>query len=728
MINYSPKEVVEGPSLPFDLYHTLNQKDNSITVRSDRNVYLPSQSSFQEVVVGEGDDSVITVQLFEDYGPVDNSLFLSAHGFVPYENPNNCATISGSAFLRRHLAPGRRDDNIDLLFRALKALHLIHPEMTKFEVLDDVCVKANLDIVDDGNDIGRRPASDSIAITSLILGDSGGESNPIWAQIEERYDTFTLLRDKCIAAINSNDTERMEVRCARYPDNKKIVKEALRKAAVRMRMNFNNNNNNNNNDGNDNEDKLLSQLQYAEAHNMDRLALALRFRLDERKVLDRIINSVTGGGIYEQQQQHRPASSFQDYDGVDIYLNPNSVDDDNSNQDILEMKLIEFTKFIAALGLPVKKIEPKLLTNGMRIGAFATEELNLNDVYIALPVNSVIDVTTALVVDERNQTTQGFISLMKKFAHISQGNGGFDALLLYLLHERYINKEQSRWWPYLALLPTVEELSTYHPLFFNDDEIDRYLLGSDVRGYILRYQRHASERYKALSSDLDVNLVLGDIILDKSKVLWATAILDSRSIWWNGSRHLVPLLDLVNADNNGEPHKTRLVDNDDDSRNVSAVTVSSRHVMKGDEVFENYGQPNYLLFTYHGFILDENSNDCALIDRLPINNSHHHRHQKAVSPAFCISGNIESLSELAQFLRTNYGLAQSSNNGIDDVRSYIEKILEERIARLTEALLDSVNVDEWELPRVRYMTQVVTNDLIQFRQALDVVTTYEEKE
>ena len=166
MINYSP---IIGPSLPFDLYHTLNENDNSITVRSDRNVYLP-QSSLQEVV-GDDDDSVITLQLFEDYGPVDKSLFLSAHGFVPFENPNNCATISGSSFLRRNTAPGRRDENIDLLYRALKVLHLIHPEITKFEVLDDVCVKANLDIVDDGNAIGRRPASDSIAITSLILGE-----------------------------------------------------------------------------------------------------------------------------------------------------------------------------------------------------------------------------------------------------------------------------------------------------------------------------------------------------------------------------------------------------------------------------------------------------------------------------------------------------------------------------------------------------------------------------
>ena len=28
---------------------------------------------------------------------------------------------------------------------------------------------------------------------------------------------------------------------------------------------------------------------------------------------------------------------------------------------------------------------------------------------------------------------------------------------------------------------------------------------------------------------------------------WAYGILDSRSIWWNGERHLVPMLDLINC-------------------------------------------------------------------------------------------------------------------------------------------------------------------------------------
>ncbi len=43
---------------------------------------------------------------------------------------------------------------------------------------------------------------------------------------------------------------------------------------------------------------------------------------------------------------------------------------------------------------------------------------------------------------------------------------------------------------------------------------------------------------------------------------WAHAILDSRAIWWNGERHLVPMLDLINcAEGPSNPqrvHATRL--------------------------------------------------------------------------------------------------------------------------------------------------------------------------
>lgn len=39
--------------------------------------------------------------------------------------------------------------------------------------------------------------------------------------------------------------------------------------------------------------------------------------------------------------------------------------------------------------------------------------------------------------------------------------------------------------------------------------------------------------------------VLGEGWITLERYLWATAILDSRMIWWDGRRHLVPLLDLV---------------------------------------------------------------------------------------------------------------------------------------------------------------------------------------
>ena len=103
----------------------------------------------------------------------------------------------------------------------------------------------------------------------------------------------------------------------------------------------------------------------------------------------------------------------------------------------------------------------------------------------------------------------------------SQHIDGSDALQLYLLHERFVLNEQSRWWAYLDLLPSVDDLSHYHPLFFDHEDIDRYLSGSDVRRYILRYQRLCSERHKALSSDVAVNLVIGcETILDRNKVCW----------------------------------------------------------------------------------------------------------------------------------------------------------------------------------------------------------------
>ncbi|KAL9187112.1 hypothetical protein ACHAXT_010832 [Thalassiosira profunda] len=679
MINYAPKEGSQDwIRAPFDLYHALSD-DGSITVRSDRDIFLPTKLD------GEHD-----VQIFEDYGPVDSSLFLEAHGFVPHENPNNCATISGSLFLRRNVASGRHDENAGLVLRALKALRLIHPDVRSFEALEDVCVRADLSLVDDGNTVGRRPASDSIAIASLLLGDG---KNLAWDQIEADHgDTFASLKDKCAAAIHLRDAELLEIRCARYPGSKAVVKQALRTAAGRGIASFEANG--------DSEENLQLQPQKAEAEGRHSLALALRFRVQERKILLQIANA--SGELVLGSENAATAQATTTTEG-------------------LQDKLNAFTSFVESLELPLNKIEPKLTGDGMRVGAFATEDLEVDDAYISLGASSVIDVSSALAGLEDDSN---LAALLKKHSSSENGqNDCFDALLLYLLHERFVLREQSRWWAYLALLPSVEEVREYHPLFIPEEEIDRHLAGSDVRRFVSRYQQRAADRHQMLASDLDANLVLGsDILLDRNKVLWATTILDSRSIWWDGMRHLSPLLDLVNADSIGRAHATTVEDSEDGRPSV-AVTRASRCVQKGEQLFENYSQPNHLLFSFHGFLLEDNPNACALLGGLSIDSNDpgaRFARQRSASHTFCIKGE-DSLEELAHFLRMKHDLSRDNSSGLaidDEVRPHLIQLMEERIARLTEAM-DTATIDvATASSRVRFMRQMVQNDLMHFQHAL----------
>ena len=465
------------------------------------------------------DDTTTTIQIFEDYGPVDSSLFLEMHAFVPTENPNNCAVIHGQHFLRRQVAPGRYDPNTALLLRALKSLHLINPRITSFVSLEDVCVRRDLSIVEDGNMIGRRPASDAIAIMSLLLSDGGSSI----AEFQSQWDDFILneylssLKSKCVTAIESNDVERIELLCARYPgSNSWVVKDALINAAKRSVESTT---------STSSMDMLRLWLEDAERDGDDQLVLALRFRIEERKILE---------SIAEQPHDNSLASMIDNESIV-----PNSKED-------LAAKISSFNAFIDSLDLPVNKIRAAQALDGMRLGTVATEDLELDDAYISLPPHAVIDSASALADAAADaESSPHLLALLHKLDTVSrqqqqqrQGSGdGFDVLLVYLLHERFVRKEQSKWWPYLDLLPTVHDMKTSHPLFFDEDEMNKHLGGSDVRKSILRNQQLAFERHAALSSDVDVHLVLGsDIILDKNAVYWATAIIDSRSIWWDGSR------------------------------------------------------------------------------------------------------------------------------------------------------------------------------------------------
>ena len=63
----------------------------------------------------------------------------------------------------------------------------------------------------------------------------------------------------------------------------------------------------------------------------------------------------------------------------------------------------------------------------------------------------------------------------------------------------------------------------------------------------VRYKDNVANTYEGISR---VDLIAPFIrpkFLTEEVYTWATSILDSRSIWWGGVRHLVPMLDFVNC-------------------------------------------------------------------------------------------------------------------------------------------------------------------------------------
>eukprot|EP00804_Cyclotella_cryptica_P012457 CCRYP_019967-RA/>CCRYP_019967-RA protein AED:0.00 eAED:0.00 QI:165/-1/1/1/-1/1/1/603/1059 len=687
MINYAPRPKSESRSIrpPFDLFHTLGE-DGSMTVRSDRNVYSSNADLIKE-------NGLNVIQLFEDYGPVDSSLFLEAHGFVPDENPNHCAMIAGPLLLSAITKNAVEVAEDQIAVRALMALGLVPPpsEYRNYPLLQDVCVRNDSAIIEDGSIIGRRPASDSIAVISLMYG----------AAREKDADASAFLREACYRAVESDDVERIEIRCARYPGSSEHVKGALKNAArmiISQSLPSSDTEKGSIIENNDSEmSRLVSKLRRAEVEGDERMTVAWRFRLEERRILLKI-------------------SSFKERTGHDDH----TIDEPTVESD-LHTKLREFESFIERLNLPVNKIEPRIIGSDLRIGTYAKESIDVGDVYLSLPPNAVIDSNTVFGDDVLSLDMK---QLLKRYK--SSDTDDFMVLLIYLIHERFIMKEQSRWWPYLNLLPTIEEMKLSHPLFYHEEEINRHLAGSDIRRVILRYQQRTAERHEALSSDLNANLVLGsERLRDNDIFYWACAIIDSRSIWWDGKRHLAPLLDLVNADSIGKPHETR--EEATESESYMAVTRATRHVQRGQQLYENYGQPNHSLLTYHGFILENNPNDCAFIEGLFIHRgdpgASNARLLRSMAPSFCIKG-LGSIHELAHFFRVKHNLPHVSSSSItEDVRLYLIQELEQRVSRLKDLIAFSTGSTETAASyKVLCMEQLVRNDLKHFENALKLIS------
>ncbi|KAE9101480.1 hypothetical protein PF010_g14439 [Phytophthora fragariae] len=322
---------------------------------------------------------------------------------------------------------------------------------------------------------------------------------------------------------------------------------------------------------------------------------AVAFRLSRKEIL-REAQEVLG------QQLQFMGKEIEDTDSKhSLELELNEIGDESS-------KLERFQQWITHQNIPMNHLELRYVNEAVGYGTFATKPLSTGDTYLEVPVQVVMNVHSALKSPWVRQT---MLELQSQRASVARDEM---LLLLHLLEEKFgPNHLQSRWKPYLDMLPVLDDpnITLGSTLFYeeNGEQLET-LQGTDLMPLVMNYRSRVRQAYAALSATLqrsnhDETLAW----LTERRFRWANAMLDSRSIWWNSQRHLVPLLDMVNCRelrSDHKPHHTKL-----DSTGRHAVTKASWDFAAGQEVVENYAQPNYIYLLYHGFVLGSNSHDCA---------------------------------------------------------------------------------------------------------------------
>lgn len=256
---------------------------------------------------------------------------------------------------------------------------------------------------------------------------------------------------------------------------------------------------------------------------------------------------------------------------------------------VLQAKLDTFNAwFTSFLGGSPCKIAAAIIP-GFRIGTVAIADISAEEEYLGVPdaviMSSDTAAQTASIKSGPRATSSPAGKVITSLREKFQFSDDFHELLVSLLYEYHVLREKSVYWPYLSLLPRVDELDV--PLMWSPEKTETLLKSSTLYDTVVNYQAQVSRKFSMVSKvDLVTDLFTsfkGDVkenIFTFANYRWATVIIDSRSIWWHGKRHLVPMLDFVNCMENAESparvHSTKW----DDHREV-AVTLAGREYEGG---------------------------------------------------------------------------------------------------------------------------------------------------
>jgi len=293
----------------------------------------------------------------------------------------------------------------------------------------------------------------------------------------------------------------------------------------------------------------------------------------------------------------------------------------------VKLQCDSFNAWFAAFSPQTSLVRAAPVGRGMRLGALTTQRIAREDIYLAVPLDAIMDSDSA-------NSCPLLGPALKRLRRRFPGGDELHELIFHLITETVVKERRnilsslssvgnllpfpqssaapaSRFGPYIDLLPDTDRM--LFPCFFLDDEL-AYLRGSPLEDVVRRYradvvQKFAIVKREVLSQD---SQAFPPWAFNLETYQWATAILDSRSIWWGGRRHLVPLLDLINCAESESPervHSTQLqrlrppIGEGREGRGnfvlekgvEYAVTRSDReYEISGMQLWENYGQPNWV--------------------------------------------------------------------------------------------------------------------------------------
>ena len=592
MFNYAPhsepRRATNGEF--FLLHHKLDSNSKELIISSDR-------------------DQVAGGQLHEDYGDNTDKIYLQYHGFVAENNPFRCVMLAAPKPVRRDhktLSTTAAATGDDPLLKALFDELQLSMDQTQPRTLS-TCM-------DRTGDLGRTLG---VYLTALSFDDEALKAClAVFTREKNRKNTATywptVMEDcgfnRVTKAINnavgsSSFATLLVTPTVAAATGKESEANMIHRASSVIQQWVA-----------DSVPDFPTTVEFDEQYlkskgdptNKDALhmELSVKYRM-HAKHLWKSICEMYGVDYSAALKKKRELA-----EGLPSLMVPEFVSLFDDNNTSLEEKLSLFNDWFMHSPLQACKLKAVVLPF-VRIGTIATADIKMDEKYLSVPQSIIMDEYTAL-------SDEYFRPLLRALRTAYKNQDDLHELMFFLLHERLVRHKNSKFWPYLRLLPTPKELDV--PTTWSYQEIHNRLHPSFLALAVETQKNVTANTFKGISTVKEVKNFFPPGFLTFENYEWASVIMDSRSIWWGGKRHLVPMLDFINCMEGPDPtkvHSTVLQESMLSGFSESyAVTKAGWAFKEGEQLFENYGQPNHIYFTYHGFSLKDgaNSHDCVYLE------------------------------------------------------------------------------------------------------------------